>query len=154
MTAAAAIIMSNTKAVVKAIDDVAEALKKTVKELQKYKFFPVIKSLTPKIFAFDVAALATHPWWLMLEYNGAGSPVTLRNRARIAGTYAWMRTTAPLGYQLDEFPYACTVQGGYGAMASMVPAWENALQGGLLGAFTRWSLKGTPQAFIVVPIPL
>ena len=67
-----------------------------------------------------------------------------------------MMAAAPPGYQLDEFPYACTVQGGLAgpALAHPAPAWENARQGGLLGAFTRRTLKGTPQPFIVVPIPL
>jgi len=147
---------SNTRKVTKAIDDVARKLKKTVKELQKFKMFPIIKRLTPKIFDFDVAALTTHPRWFMLNYNGAGSYLTGTNRAWVAGRYGYMRATAPPGYQLDEFPYACTRQGGPGgpALARPVPAWENILQGAYLGAFTRWTLKGRPQPFIVVPISI
>jgi hypothetical protein len=79
----------------------------------------------------------------------------LMNRSACA-TSCTPYEAAPPGYQLDEFPYACTAQGGaFGpALARTAPAWENALQGGLLGAFTRWILKGVPQPFIVVPIPL
>jgi len=156
LTAVASVIMSNTKVVVKAINDAAKALGRTVKQLQKFKFFPVIRRFTPSIFAFNVAALATHPWWFMLKYNGTGNPLTATNRLWVAATYGYMMLTAPPGYQLDEFPYACTAQGGaFGpALAHLAPAWENALQGGFLGAFTRLTLKGVPQPFIVVPIPL
>ncbi len=150
----ATLLTSNAQAVAKAIKDVAEKIGKKVKDLSKMKLFPIIKRFTPDIFKFDVWALSSHPQWFMLTYNGAGDPQTGLNRAYITGTYGWMMAAAPPGYQLDEFPYACTRQGGPGAWARPVPAWENALQGGLLGAFTRWTLKGTPQPFIVVPIPL
>jgi RHS repeat-associated protein len=154
-----AAVMSNTRVVVKAIDDAAKSLKKTVKELQKFKFFPVIKRFVPDIFYFTVEALTTHPWWFMLTYNGAGNPQTVKNRLWVRARYEWMMAMAPPGYQLDEFPYACTQQGGPGisggsALAKPVPGWQNLLQGGFLGAFARWTLKGKPQPFIVVPIPL
>jgi hypothetical protein len=156
LTAVASVILSNTKAVVKAINDVAKALGRTVKQLLKFKLFPIIRRLTPKIFDFNVAALATHPHWFKLYYNGAGNPLTGTNRLWVAATYGIMMLTAPPGYQLDEFPYACTAQGGWlgPALAHPAPGGENALQGGYLGAFTRWTLKGAPQPFIVVPIPL
>jgi hypothetical protein len=68
--------------------------------------------------------------------------------------------TAPAGSSFDEFPYASTAEGGagtppFGAIGSPVPWLENAVQGGLLSAFYRYSLKGAPgKAFLVVPIPL
>ena len=149
-------VVNNTQIVTKAIEDVAKKLGKKVKELQKYKMFPVFMSFTPAIFAFNVAELATHWQWFMLEYNGAGNPLTIQNRLWVTARYSYLRTVAPADYQLDEFPYACTAQGGrFGpARACMVPKGQNARQGGLLGAFTRWTLKGSPQPFIVVPIPL
>jgi RHS repeat-associated protein len=156
LTAVASVIRSYTKVVAKAISDAAKALGRTVKQLRKFKLFPIIRRFGPKIFAFNVAVLATHPWWFMLNYNGVGSLQTGANRLWVAANYGFMMLTAPPGYQLDEFPYACTAQGGWlgPAMACPVPAWENALQGGFLGPFTRWALRGLPQPFIVVPIPL
>jgi hypothetical protein len=69
--------------------------------------------------------------------------------------------TAPAGYELDEFPFASTQQGGAGLLGGLpaigkpVPWLQNRVQGGLLGAFTRWELKGVAGApFLVVPIPL
>ena len=75
---------------------------------------------------------------------------------------------APWYFQLDEFPYASTKEGGPLALATPVPAWENATQGGLLSAFYRYSLQGgllsafyryslkgvNPPTFLVVPLDI
>jgi len=56
--------------------------------------------------------------------------------------------------KLDEFPYARTKEGGWGAVAHMVDRKQHLLQAGYFGVFCRWTMRGTPQPFIVVPIPL
>jgi hypothetical protein len=121
---------------------------------------PIIRSMGPAIYAWDAAALATHPQWWVLTYNGPWSPTTVLNRSAVWGAYGWIMKTAPFGSSLDEFPYASTAEGGMTsptgpAVAAPVPWLQNAVQGGLLSAFYRFSLKGTPLTpFLVVPIPL
>jgi hypothetical protein len=150
------VIRSNTAKVVEAINAVAKALKVTIEQLSRWKLFPIIESLTPNIYAFNVRQLARRPDWFVLYYNGVGNPQTRTNHEYIRITYKHLRATAPIGYHVDEFPYACTAQGGaFGpAQAELVPAGENLRQGGLLGAFTRYTLQGRAQPFVVVPVPL
>ncbi len=148
-------LRSDTQAVAKAIDDVAAKLDIAVQDLQKFKVFPIIRRFGPNIYAFDTWALAKNPSWYELTYNGPYSPKTIDNRAAVYANYRWQMATAPAGYQLDEFPYASTVQGGPGAYGEPVPALQNLVQGGLLSAFYRYALESEPLAnFIVVPIPL
>ena len=63
---------------------------------------------------------------------------------------------APSGQQLDEFPYASTVQGGrFGpAEADYVPRRQNSRQGGDLKAFYTFKLNWTTQPFLVVPVAI
>ena len=42
---------------------------------------------------------------------------------------------APPGMSLDEFPFACSAQGGEGSCVSAVPVWEQNCQGGILSSF-------------------
>lgn len=125
--------------------------------LRQVKIFPIIRSLGPTIFAFDSFALALSPVWFVLNYNGPLSPATVANRAIVNATWGFLRLTAPLvpPHQLDEFPYASTWQGGFGALGMMVPAAENRTQGGMLGAFYRLALRNVPgSVFLVVPVPI
>ena len=148
-------LRSDTQAVVKAIDDVAAKLDIAVQDVQKLKVFPIIRRLMPDIYAFDTFALEKNPSWYMLTYNGPGNPLTARNRAAVRKNWGYQMATAQPGDQLDEFPYASTFQGGAGAYGRPVPGLQNALQGGLLGAFYRFALESVPDtSFIVVPIPL
>lgn len=145
------------RAIREAIDQAVDAVKRTAKQLLRLPKYLIIKSLTPAIFAFDMSVLATNPSSFLLTYNGVRSPLTKTNRAWVNATYGYLRATATPGInQLDEFPYASTAQGGPPlARGCMVPAWENAFQGGTLGAFYRWGkLKGRPGPFMVIPIPI
>ncbi len=141
----------------KAKDAAAKALRKTRQQLRRMRLKPffVIKSIMPAIYAFNMAALAAMPIWYVLTYNGPNNPATLRNRRFIRRKFAYLRATAPPWYQLDEFPYASTWEGGAGAWGAMVPAWENAAQGGYLWAHYRGVLGARPGAkFLVVPVPV
>jgi len=102
-----------------------------------------------------VAVSAANPRWYRLNYVGVtGTLIANRNRAYVQRV--WGRTPAPRGQQLDEFPYARTLEGGPAgpALGMYVPWLENSVQGGLFGAFTRYSLRGVPSPFLVVPVPL
>ena len=102
-----------------------------------------------------VRALSSNPTWFLLNYNGPNDLQTDRNREIVRQKWGYLMTTAPAGSQLDEYPYASTRQGGRNALGAPVPAWQNRLQGGLLSALYRYSLKSTKgRPFLVVPVPL
>jgi hypothetical protein len=155
-------IASNTEAVIKAvnnaIDKVIETGEETLEELKKFPIFPVFKSAGPAVYALDVKALAANPAWFVLNYLGPNNPQTEINREDIRALRGGVMATANPGDQLDEYPYASTEQGGLGpppAWGAPVPAIQNLVQGGLLQAFYRYSLRGRPDTpFLVVPIPL
>lgn len=46
---------------------------------------------------------------------------------------------APAGQSLDEYPFACSAQGGCGATVSAVPVGEQSYQGGVLSQFFQRS---------------
>ena len=86
----------------------------------------------------------------------------MANRTSMLPTRAVVMSTARPGDWFEEFPYATTRQGGatvpptpLSAIGAAVPWYENAVQGGLLSAFYRYTLKGKAGSpFLVVPIPL
>jgi RHS repeat-associated protein len=162
VTAAAAALISNLGELLKAVRNaINEALKlgrKTLKELIKIPKYLIVKSLGPKIFDFDVTCLVARPDWFLLDYLGPGKSGP--NRTWMRTTYAAFWAATPPLHTVDEFPYASTTQGGPGGPALVhyaptVPLHENAIQGGTLGVFYRFSgLRGRPGPFLVVPVPL
>jgi hypothetical protein len=51
---------------------------------------------------------------------------------------------------LDEYPFACSVQGGAGACVSAVPVAEQSYQGGVLSSFFQKYAIQVGDAFRVV----
>jgi hypothetical protein len=135
---------------------VAEVTGKALRELASQVVFPVFEFITPEIYDFDVEVLDAEPIYHLLNYNGRGSKDTAANRREVRNEWGHLRNEEkfkgnPL-YQLDEYPYASTWQGGEGAYGRMVPTWENGIQGIMLSCFYRGKYWGHP--FIVLPIPL
>ena len=69
-----------------------------------------------------------------------GAPTRLNrvgSAARDANRRAALRgqDPAPAGQSLDEYPFACSAQGGCGATVGAVPAGEQSYQGGVLSQF-------------------
>ena len=123
----------------------------------KLPTFFVVRSWTPQIYDFDVQCLASNPAWFLLNYNGPYSPQTAANRVYVNQMWGNLRAGALAGYELDEFPFASTAEGGAappGASARMVPRWENRAQGGYLKTFYARELNQLPAPFLVVPLPL
>lgn len=60
---------------------------------------------------------------------------------------------ATAGEWLDEYPYACTREGGVQASAKLVDWKEQVFQGGTLGGFVWWKLGGQSRPFFVLLIP-
>jgi RHS repeat-associated protein len=144
-----------SNAVTKAVNEAVSAGKGLASKLSRLPMYPVVQSWTPAIYTFDTGLLASYPQWFVLTYNGPYSPRTDFNRRVVWANYGYKMATAPVGSQLDEFPYASTRQGGSGAEGTPVDWTENAKQGGLLGAIYARSLRGRAGAkFLVVPLPL
>jgi hypothetical protein len=80
------------------------------------------------------AQAAGHP--RILTYNGPD--VTLRRWMRAAALHfddEGIRREIPRILSRDEYPFACTVEGGPGAWVGHIPGRENCAQGGLIAAF-------------------
>jgi RHS repeat-associated protein len=123
--------------------------------ISKIPFYFVPELITPNIYTNTVGSLAKNPQWYLLNYGYPGLSRINRPAAIGDAVYRGMISSriAPTGMSLDEFPYACTRQGGKGSDVWAVPWRENALQGGYLGAFVRWTLKTMPDhPFLVLPI--
>jgi RHS repeat-associated protein len=63
------------------------------------------------------------------------------------------RGPAGLGYSWDEYPFASSIQGGWGARVERVPALENLVQGGLLGAAYLLESINVGDSYLVVVVP-
>jgi hypothetical protein len=143
-----------TKSIENAIRKAIRAGRGSLQQLLQYPIFPVVKSLGPTIYSFNVRALAGNPAWFVLNYLGPNTAQADRNRTSVDLRWGHLRINSQPGEQLDEFPYASTVQGGIGALGRMVPWLENAIQGGMLQALYRYSMKNRPGHFIVAPLNL
>ncbi len=159
LTSAAVQMIGRTLEVANAMNDaISKAIsagRATLSQLMKYPFFPVFRSATPDVYKLNVSALAANPAWYVLNYLGPNKVLHDANRRVVWGFHGWKMQTAPPFYQLHEFPYASTTQGGRPAMATPVPAAQNLSEGALLGLFYRYSLKQIPRApFLVVPVPI
>ena len=76
-------------------------------------------------------------WPQVLTYGGPD--VTLRRSTRRAAmhyTYDGVGCEIPPVLSRDEYPFACTLEGGGGGVGH-IPAHENSAQGGLIAAFLR-----------------
>jgi RHS repeat-associated protein len=58
-----------------------------------------------------------------------------------------------LGLSLDEYPFASSVQGGFGASVRPVPALENLIQGGIIAASYYLERIQVGDDYLVVVIP-
>ncbi len=82
------------------------------------------------------AQMAGHP--KLLTYSGPD--VTLRRQARLgAMTYDDGGAVGEIPHILsrDEYPFACTLEGGRASWVGHIPGRENSAQGGLIAGFLR-----------------
>jgi RHS repeat-associated protein len=84
----------------------------------------VFESVTPEIYKHTVKALKEHPEWRILTYNGGGKSSYANRKAALRGL-----GKAGKGLSWDEFPYASTVEGGFGAQVFAAPVPEQIVQG-------------------------
>ena len=72
--------------------------------------------------------------------------------ARDANRRAALRgqSPAPAGQSLDDYPFACSAQGGCGATVRSVPVGEQSYQGGVLSRFFQDNGIGVGDPFNVM----
>jgi hypothetical protein len=118
-----------------------------IETLASLQPFFVPKAVMPDIYELDTAALSANPLWHVLDYMANQPAARANRRAALRG-----RGSAGFLKSWDEFPFASTLQGGAASWVAAVPVLQNSIQGGYLGAFYRFQLRG-PLPFLVVPIP-
>jgi RHS repeat-associated protein len=110
----------------------------------------IYEALTPYIYRHAVSALTVNPRWTILHYNGGGVFSKLNRKLSFQNKGpSWITLK---GWWTEEFPPACTREGGSAAWLTVVPFREQLIQGGQLSAVTRGMKPG--DAFLVVPVPL
>lgn len=77
-----------------------------------------------------------------LTYNGPGyldvDKVTRQNRKNaMLAVYDGLTYEIPRMWSRDEYPFACTQQGGIDAWVGHIPAEQNSAQGGLIASFVQ-----------------
>jgi len=95
-------------------------------------------------------------WPRVLTYNG---PDLVLRRAQRRGAMHYQHSGTdyeiPRILSRDEYPFACTHEGG-GGWVGHIPARENSAQGGLIAAFLRRHLimagRGEQSRFVVTVI--
>ena len=110
-------------------------------------FHYVFEQFTPEIYSFTKEQLTLHPEYRILTYNGGGSAKESNRKSALND----ISLCADKSKSRDEFPYACTVQGGIGAAVSCVSKREQSIQGGQLGALARQLKTGDNFTVILVP---
>jgi RHS repeat-associated protein len=105
----------------------------------------VFEKFTKTIYDNTVKILKKNPELSILHYEKDESR-KIKNRDEATKSYKTID-----GFQRDEFPYACTKEGGCGAFINYVPTIENRLQGGQLSILSR--VLGDGDAFLVQPVP-
>jgi RHS repeat-associated protein len=121
----------------------------------KTAVYPIFQKLTPAIY--DNARLAIHgnSDWSVLHYGGFDAVTKNQNRLD-AGCGAGNGCSALTGgeYQCEEFPLACTIEGGaWNAFIRCVPRKEQQIQASTVWSMISYFKLKTGDAFLVLLIP-
>ena len=69
--------------------------------MAKLPMFPIVESVMPAIYAFDVSVLKRYPQWFLLNYNGPNNPLTIQHRADVwkasGGSYGFGDARGSIG---------------------------------------------------------
>jgi RHS repeat-associated protein len=122
-----------------------QATYRTVTRAVSPKVVPIPAAIIPAVADHVAAAQLSHPIQLT-RTDRAQARINRRNALRY-------HTRAGTLQSLDEYPFASSLQGGFGASVRPVPLRENRVQGGIIAA--SYVLQGiTPGVdFFVVVIP-
>ena len=123
-------------------------------DVDSLPIYLVFEAITPDIYQHTVDSLVIKPIWSVLHYFG---PDSIRNRenrqnATSEANSNWRSRISGNKTSPDEFPYASTDQGGWGARVEPVLYSEQVSQRVALSAFYKSRLNNTPGHFLVVPM--
>lgn len=108
---------------------------------------PIHQKKFPNIYQNLMKAVAMgHP--LLLTYDNVRKNAQARRRAALKN-----HPPAQPGNQLDEYPFATTMEGGAGASIKEVPKLENEAHGGLIGNTVQINKMTTGDQFLIIPVP-
>jgi len=140
---ALSVARTSTRQLIKEAEDV---LKQTGRALKKVKVVPVPRSVIPNVANHVAMAQASGKPMLLTRTTPAQALLNREAATRLS-------PPAGLGKSLDEYPFASSVQGGFGASVVPVPWLENSIQGGIIGAcYTIEGITpGTPYWVVVTP---
>jgi hypothetical protein len=116
---------------------------------------------SPEATQHDREAIASNPAWLRLTYSSSAEKLAA-GKPRNPSWYGSSGCPAPVtGMQCDEYPYYTTNEGYPDGSPSLklIPAGDNASQGGSYGNFAKQCFASIPQTdqigrqFLVIPLP-
>ncbi|MGN6451412.1 MAG: NucA/NucB deoxyribonuclease domain-containing protein [Brucella intermedia] len=116
------------------------------KYIEESESLPISSTIMPNIATHISTAQSTgQPGYL----TRVASPLARINRRLATGKLP----SAGFGKSWDEYPFASSLQGGFGASVAAVPARENLIQGGVVALCYRLETINPGDNFFVVVIP-
>jgi RHS repeat-associated protein len=109
------------------------------------KIVPIPAAIIPAVARHVAVAQVSHPSVL----TRTTSAQARMNRRRATAHLP----SAGLGQSWDEYPFASSLQGGFGASVQVVPLLENLIQGGIIGVSYAVQQIVAGDDFLVVVVP-
>jgi RHS repeat-associated protein len=128
------------------LDNATEELRRLGRRMTPPKIIPMPRQWIPFV-AQHVADAQTsgHPA-ILTRTTPADARV---NRRAATGSLP----PAGIGLSWDEYPFASSTRGGYGASVRQVPLYENLVQGGIIGACYMLEEINVGDSFLVIVTP-
>ncbi|MGZ4057252.1 MAG: NucA/NucB deoxyribonuclease domain-containing protein [Bacteroidia bacterium] len=125
------------------------SLNSTVDPPKSLPIYYIYEASTPNIYENAERATNTNPGWLILTY--VERTAAEKNAIRRAAGCGGVTDCSP--ESCEEYPPACTAEGGLGAFTACVPASEQNIQGGQIGSMVRWNNLKSGDKFLVILVP-
>jgi RHS repeat-associated protein len=107
----------------------------------------IFEYYTPTIYKNTKEVLRERPDWYTLTYNGGGAYADANRK--------FLNSKLPYSpdkmFNRDEFPFACTFEGGRFSRVFYVPKHENSIQGAVLSTALRGKKSGDKIHIVLVP---
>ncbi len=155
MAAAEAAVLASYRSLSDAISKAKEAAKDLANRPSRNtppKVVPIPASVIPSVAAHVSSAQAMNAAWYVLTRADSKTAKLNRERA-IGGVPAAGIGPGWVPWSLDEYPFASSYQGGFGASVAAVPLHENLVQGGIIAASYALEKIKVGDSYLVIVIP-